>query len=363
MTEAFYLGSLCSSTWSQLPVELLKEIVLFVIATSTRDALSLRLMSRYFNGFILPILFQHVCLHSTEEILRFVIIISPKRKITIPALKSQLHTPPRALDLYSIMSLALTTMDRRPSAESALDRIAPVFTTIKCLAITAQNLSSHAFWMRKHLIRPRKVMIMHFGRPTHVNFRESVFSATTHLFTPVLFDGLRDSTIEDLPHLTHLAVHTRAQLSYESIRAVANMLYDALRRLPRLQQLVLARDDSTCSLQSLSHWSILLKKCTNDNRFIHLPYFRGAIEEWVDMVVGETDIWSRAEDWSKMDSPHRWTQQVEYMLRNEACRKLYRWQQIKGTGSWDVDLIERDDYREPAADPARRLFSDTVFPR
>lgn len=345
--------SLCSATWSELPVELLKEIFLFVTVTSTRDALILRLVSRYFNSFILPVLFQHVCLRSTEEILHFVAIISPKRKLVIPASKSHLHTAPRALDLYSIASLALTTTDRRPSTETALESIAPVFATVKCLAITAQNLSSHAFWMRKQHIRPEKVMLIHFGRPGRVNFHEPVFSNTTHLFTSVLFDGLRDSTIEDLPCLTHLAAYTRTQLPAVSIQKVVNMLQDVLTRLPNLQRLVLVLDDSECDIQSHLRWSVL-KQFTADSRFILLPFFRGTIVEWEEMVTGDDDVWSQAEEWSKMTSSHHYALQLECSAHKNVSPKLYRWLLSKGTWNWDVDMIERDGYREYVADPARR---------
>lgn len=341
-----------SSIWSQLPMEIVQEVVLILATSSTHDALNLRLVSRYFNSCVLPILFQHLRLQSTDQILRFAAVILPKKKSFIPALKStrRLHDIPRALDTYSVTSLALSTTDCVPSVENALESIAPVFVGLQYLAITSQNLSSHGYWIRKHPIRPRKVMILHFGRPAPFNFREPLFSSVTHLFTPLLFDGLRESSVSDLTSLTHLAVYTRSDITAVAIRSVTRQIHEALDTVPRLQRLVLSSDRD---LTFLRNWVAPLKECLQDHRFIILPSFRGALKEWEEMLSGDCDIWARADEW-EMNKPAN-----DYWYRSAPgigvnMRDMMAILSKRSYPEWDIDLVEKADFLDAASDPARR---------
>ncbi|KAJ7584067.1 hypothetical protein C8J56DRAFT_952545 [Mycena floridula] len=349
---AFFLGPLCATTWSELPPELLREIILFA-AADYPQALSLRLVSSYFNSCILPVIFRHVYLYSTQRILRVAATISPRRKIIVPALQPKLRTVSRALDTYMVDSMALCNPMRLPSAETALENVAAVFTGLRCLAITASNLSAHAFWLRKHSIRPTRVMVMHFGRPTAFNFREPIFSQVTHLFTPVLLGGHRGSSVEDLPALTHLAVQTHANVFDV---ALFDRLGKVLAKLPKLQRLVLCSREE----RNVTGLGLVRNPLAYDKRFILLPYFRGAREEWADIVLGGDDVWSRAEAWVAGDTWSRIKHEVRHCQRPGEFRNLYG---MVHDMEWEMDMIERANSWEPVSDPARQCERKYLLPR
>jgi hypothetical protein len=336
-------------------VELLREIILYLASTTAHSARELRLVSRYANIWVLPLLFRTLVLTAPEHITRFAATLLPKRKFHIPALKSKLHTFPRPLSSYTVESLALVINTRLPSIETALASVAPAFTHLKNLAITGQNMSSNAYWLRQYPIRPRKMMILHFGSPQMVNFREPIFESVTHLYTSVLV-GYRDSSVEHLPHLTHLAVHARIDLSEDLASRVTQLLRTTLESLPDLRTLVLVINSDEVYDTRLALWLRLLVECLKDKRFILLPYFRHPRMEWEAMLADEHTVWDRAQVWRRVESEDDFTQ-VQYrgdMLK--AVRSEHA--SLPGKkfmeADWEVDLIERDGFYPMDADPTER---------
>ncbi|KAF9455669.1 hypothetical protein BDZ94DRAFT_1315978 [Collybia nuda] len=343
------------AVWSRLPMELMREIILYVASTNGRSARELRLVSRYVNIWVLPLLFRTLVLTTPEHITRFAATLLPKRKFHIPALKSTLHTFPRPLSSYTIDSLALVVNSRLPSVETALASVAPAFTHLKTLVITGQNMSSNAYWLRQNPIHPQKMMILHFGSPQLVNFKEPIFQSVTHLYTSVLV-GYRESSVEHLPNLTHLAAHTRIDLSEDFATRVAHLLLATLESLPNLYSFVFVLNSDEISDSRLSLWSRLLEGCLRDKRFILLPYFRHPRMEWEAMLADEHTVWNRAQVWRRVKSEDNFTQ-IQYhsdMLKAVRAEHATLPNKKYMEADWEVDLIEREGFYAMDADPTER---------
>lgn len=315
---------------------------------SHQRASALRLVSRDVNVLVLPLLFRTLTFTTTDDVTRFTTTVLPKRRIHIPALKSNLHTMPRALSSYAVESLALAVSTRLPSIELALASVAPAFTSLKNLAITGQDLSAHAYWLRQHPIRPKRMMIPHYGRPHLVNYREPLFSAVTHLFTSVLF-GHRSSSVVDLPALTHLAVHARFGLSEGLMNEIATQLYDILAAAPNLRVLVISFDARSMFDARLEPWLCALGPCLRDKRICVLPYHRSPSLEWDALVSGESDIWAYAKAWQDVIAAGNDYNDLQaqlsvlFSMHAESIDIMGRKRHL----GWDIDLVERDNFQPP----------------
>lgn len=347
--------------WSRLPIELLREIILYLASTSLRTARQIRLVSRHTNVWVLPLLFHTLTLTTPDHVVRFASTLLPKRKIHIPALKSTLHTSPRALSSYNVESLALVVNARLPSVEIALANVAPAFTHVKNFVTTAQNLSSNAHWIRQHPIRPQHMMILHFGLPHTVNYREPVFDCVTHLYTSVLA-GHRGTSVLDLPRLTHLAVHTRVTLPELTALAVIDQILETLEALPNLEHFVLVLGSSLVYDPSLEKWKTRLEPCVLDKRFTVLPYFRDLKLEWQDMVEGRYHIWERAKAWCSVADED---DLVKIRHRSDIWKTLRMEHSLQPRKpletTWEIDLVQRDNYSSYEGDPVERSEDLFVF--
>lgn len=333
----------------------MREIILYVASTTAQNARGLRLVSRYANVWVLPLLFRTLVLTTPEHITRFAATLLPKRKFHIPALKSKLHTFPRPLSSYAVESLAFVVNTRLPSIETALASVAPAFTHLKTLVITGQNLSSNAYWLRQHPIHPQRMMILHFGSPQMVNFKEPIFQYVTHLYTSVLV-GHRFSSVEHLPHLTHLAAHARIDLSEDLASQVAQLILATLESLLDLHSFVLVLNSDEVYDSRLMLWFRVLEGCLKDKRFTLLPYFRHPRMEWDAMLADEHTVWHRAEVWRRVESEDNFTQ-IQYrgdMLKAVRAEYTLLPNKTYVEADWEVDLIERDGFFAMDADPTER---------
>lgn len=335
-------------------MELLREIILCLGSTSTRVACRLRLVSRIFNVWVLPLLFRTVTFTTPDDVTRFAATLLPKRKVHIPAMKSTLHTFPRPLSSYAINSLAFVVHTRLPSVEIGLASVAPAFTQVKNLVVTAQNLSSNAHWIRHHPIRPWYMMVIHFGFPHLFNYREPIFESVTHMYTSVL-TGLRDTSVADLPRLTHLAVHTRGGISGTAAWGVANQIAKTLGALPRLERFVLVLGDPPADVPQLEEWKEILGSCMHDKRFSLLPYFRDLRQEWQDIVEGRENLWDRADTWCSLEnetSPRKLCYLAALVNGQYPVPPVL--QKKPREPEWEIDLVQRVDYSPYEGDPAEK---------
>ncbi|RDB27033.1 hypothetical protein Hypma_005064 [Hypsizygus marmoreus] len=350
---------LSNDLWSRLPTELIREIILYLASTNRKTARQLRLVSRYANVWVLPMLFRIVTFTSPDHVTRFASTLLPKRKLHIPAMKSMLHTSPRPLSSYNIESVALVVNTRLPSVEIALASVAPAFSRVKKLVITAQNLSSNAHWLRQHPIRPNQMMILHFGSPHTVNFHEPIFQEVTHLYTSVL-SGYRETSVKDMPQLTHLAAHTRLNLPIELVACVAEEITQILTASTLLKQFVLVLDSD--GVFDNNNWIHLLEPCFRDQRFMVLPFFRNPRWEWRDMLRGRETIWDRANAWRSVE---RGDEATMILRRTEILASL-RSEQLslpRNAATWEIDLVERESYTPYEGDPTERLYKRTPYPK
>ena len=343
-------------------MELLREIILCLGSTSTHAACKLRLVSRNFNVWVLPLLFRTVTFTTPDHVTRFAATLLPKRKVHIPAMKSTLHTLPRPLSSYAITSLAFVVHTRLPSVEIGLASVAPAFTQVKNLVVTARNLSSNAHWIRHHPIRPRYMMVVHFGFPHLFNYREPIFESVTHLYTSVL-TGLRGTSVADLPCLTHLAVHTRGGISSFSAWGVANQIAKILGTLPRLKRFVLVLGDPPADEAQLEEWKELLGSCMHDKRFSLLPFFRELRREWQDIVEGRESVWDRADAWRSLENETS-ARKLSYLaaLVDGQYPVPSALQKKPQEPEWEIDLVQRVDYSPYEGDPAEKGdFADLLL--
>lgn len=351
--------TLSSEVWSRLPIELIREIILYLGSTSSQIARALRLVSRSTNVWVLPVLFRTLTFTTPDHITRFASTLLPKRKLHIPALKSNLHTFPRPLASYTIESIALVVNTRLPSVEIALASVAPAFARVKNLVITGQNLSSNAHWLRQHPIYPKQMMILHFGSPHMVNFREPIFHSVTHLYTSVLF-GYRNSSMVDLPQLTHLAVHTRTHPLADVAGEVVDQIRKTLQAMGQLQLFVLVlHSDANQGI-----WMRILEPCLADAKFVLLPYFRNPRMEWQGMLEDRNSVWDRARAWRGVGYRDLYVKilQRETILTVLRSEETCLEQKKHSDPEWEVDLVQRENYSPYEGDPTeRREATMTMF--
>jgi hypothetical protein len=317
--------------------------MLYAASTSPARARILRLVCRCVNVWILPILFRSLMLTSPDHISRFAATLLPKKKLRIPALNSRLHKFPCPLSSYIVESLTFVVQTRLPSVEIALASVAPAFSRLKNLVISGQNLSSNAHWLRQHPIHPERMMILHFGYPQLVNFREPIFQSVTHLYTSTLA-GHRDSSIADLPLLTHLAVHTRIDLPETSAIRVMKQLISTLQATPQLRCFVLALNSVGLRDPKLSHWLNILKPCFEDERFYLLPYYRDVHLECQDMMTSGSGVWERAKLWREVESQDG-ANKMRLMLSSIPRRDSDASQRTKNymNAVWNLDMVPQDN--------------------
>jgi hypothetical protein len=312
---------------------------------SNSRARTLRLVCRCVNYWILPILFHSLWLTSPDHISRFAATLLPKKKLHIPALKSHLHTFPCPLSSYIIESLAFVVQTRLPSVEIALESVAPAFSRLKNLVISGQNLSSNAHWLRQHPIHPQQMMILHFGFPHLVNFREPIFQSVTHLYTSTLA-GHRNSSVADLPLLTHLAIHTRIDLPESAVASFVEQLINTLEAIPQLQCLVLVLNSSGLRHPKLQSWTNVLKLCFCDERFFLLPFFRDVHLECQDVLESGSKVWDRAKLWRQVESQDD-TTKTRFMhsvsQNQDTSRRIKNYMDAV----WYIDLVQQDSSPTP----------------
>jgi len=356
MDGSFQDRELSDKLWSQLPLELIREIILILAQWNTEKARELRFVSNDINTLVLPILFRHVIMIFPEHVNRFTATLLPKRKNYIPALKSKLHVMPRMLSSYEVDSWVLVINDRRPSIESALASIAPVFVGLSKLAITGQNLSSNAFWLRQHAIHPTILLLVHYGSPHLVNFYDPIFKSVTHLYTCITH-GHRYSTVADLPCLIHLAVSTRPDLPETTARNVAASLAAILQVCDNLKSLVVVMELTGLDDPQYRIWEGWLKECLADKRFVFLPDYRTPRMEWGDIVHERGNLWDRASDWRHLDAigePMRSLLRQQLLDTSRKQRDLFPSLAHRREEEWEIDLVQRDNYHTQADDPDLR---------
>ncbi|KAJ3507094.1 hypothetical protein NLJ89_g6497 [Agrocybe chaxingu] len=338
--------------WNQLPLELKREILILLAETSSSEARQLRLVSSDVNILVLPVLFRDVVMTIPDHVARFTSTLLPKRKNYIPALKSKLHIMPRMLSTYKVDTWVFVVNDRRPSIETALANVGPVFTSVSKLAITSQNLATNAFWLRKHPIRPKTMMIVHYGSPHLVNFYDPIFQSVTHLYTCITH-GHRYSTVADLPSLTDLAVSTRAELPETTARNLVASLKEILKKSKSLQSLVFVVNADFLSEDWIA-WKKWLEPCSKDGRFTFLTLSQPPRREWYCITHGLPTIWDRAKKGRAEGlEPSKLLVFQKWMDKEREVNDLMDSYQER---EWEIDLVQRDDYHHPQADdPDLRL--------
>ncbi|KAF9449417.1 hypothetical protein P691DRAFT_812582 [Macrolepiota fuliginosa MF-IS2] len=372
------------SLWPALPVELKRLILELVAINDVHDARSLRLVSRDINVLVLPVIFSNISIEHMNDLTAVTSTIFPP-PTPYQKLRNTIPEPPRLLSSYNTTSLALLLRENLPSIENALATIGPVFSRIRCLAITSRNLSSNAFWLRANNVRPEYIMLPHHGSPRPVNWRDAIFSQVTHIFTSSL-DSHGPSTLSDLSNVTHIAVYTHTELLNDKIRYIAGKLEWLLDPLsfPRLQALVLAlgrfprpphhkpiryphdvlaRERYTTLL---SLWRTHLTLCLPSSKFYILPDPHCPHEEWENWIHGDSlDIWQQAAEY-RLRYPNS---MVLDPRKPEVARDLDQWLslirvdllQFSGLApiekdtlrmrraskiEWEIDLVQREGYRE-----------------
>lgn len=303
------------SLWPALPVELKRLILELVACDDANAARSLRLVSHDINILVLPIIFHDVLVENIADLLSVTRTISPPPS-ALHRLRNRIPDPPRLLSTYNTVSLALLLPESLPSIENALARVGSVFSRIRYLAITSRNLSSNAFWLRENQVRPTHIMLLHHGSPRPVNWRDKIFTHTTHMFTSSL-DAHGRSTLADLStNLTHLAVGTHSELVEDKIRCIADKLEWLLDpdTLPNLQSLVLAiqhfphpPSERICPhlivnysprgryTDLLMRWRTQLQCCLSSSKFYVLPDALYPRDEWDSWIYSDSpNIWRRA---------------------------------------------------------------------
>ncbi|KAF8641341.1 hypothetical protein AX16_010039 [Volvariella volvacea WC 439] len=348
--------ALSPELWSRLPIELLREILLFVVARDPRRGRQLRLISRHVNVWILPAFFQTLTLTTADRVIQFTSTLLPKRKITLPGLKSHLHVSPRPLSSYTITSLAYVINARLPSLEVAMAKVAPALTHLQNLAITGQNFISHAHWLRQSPIRPRFVMLLHFGRPQLVSFHEPIFQEVTHLYTAIL-DGSRMTSVADLPALSHLALHTRVSLDIPRASEIARTIVRTLQRLPRLKMLVFTINANHSDSVIIRTWRSVLEPCFADERFYFLPNFVSPRQEWTNIVTGLPNIWDRA----LLQPAYSPLILFELPIVEPQLDPSPIPPARKGEPEWEIDMVQRENFAETDEDPTELLYRRTTF--
>ncbi|KAG5652594.1 hypothetical protein H0H81_004425 [Sphagnurus paluster] len=331
-------------------------------SSDNRIARTLRLVSRYANVWVLPLLFRTLTFTSPDQVMRVASTLLPKRRIHIPALKSNLHTFPRVLSSYTIESLALVVNNRLPSVEIALAKIAPAFTQLKNLVISSSNLSANAHWLRQHPIYPTNIMILHFGSPCRVNYRDPVFQHATHLYVSSM-EGHRNSFVTDAPQLTHLAMHTRITHPFWVMTNFATIFLDLLKKTPRLELFVFVLNSDDIYDPKIDQWTLALSECLQDQRFVVLPHFRHPRMEWERMLSGKDSIWDCALTWRALLQGGHIHEILRY--RTEMAEELRAESELlsakKYAVDWEIDLVQREGYLPYQGDLTERREAARLY--
>ncbi|KAI0261890.1 hypothetical protein BC834DRAFT_421921 [Gloeopeniophorella convolvens] len=326
------------STWSNLPIELVAEILLYAAFASRADAYALCLVSSAVRRAVLPALYHNVLLRYAGQVPHFVAPFTAREKPF--AFPSALRNT-KLLAHAPIYSLALALPTKRPSLESALARVAPALGSLKHLALTAPLLGAHAHWLRASHIRPHTVMLYHLGRPAPVHFAEPFLRSITHLHTSTL-SGFRDSSLASLPALTHVALTTRATQASHAIDEVLASARRVLATCPNLKMLVLSLDGAHGVLPA--PWRAALSVAParqRDQRLYVLPYARRPRVEWHDIASGAPDVFDFARVWR--DAEARGLHATTVRLAAEAGARnaaLNSWKEDE----WDLDMMTAPGY-------------------
>ncbi len=244
---------LSPAIWSNLPIELVLQILLYAAFASRADAHALCLVSSAVRRAVLPALYHNVLLRSASQVPAFVSPFTAKQRRP----PYHYHSSPtdyndsdssrsssnaKLLAYIPIHALAIALPTKRPSLEVALARTAPALASLEHLALTAPLLGAHAHWLRAapHVC-PRTLMLYHFGRPAPVHFGEPFLRNVTHLYTSTLC-GFRGTSPASLPSLTHIALSTRATQPPSVIDEVLAAARRVLSTCPHLVMLVLSLD-------------------------------------------------------------------------------------------------------------------------
>ena len=386
---------LSPAVWSNLPIELVLQILLYAAFASRGDAHALCLVSSAVRRAVLPALYHNVLLRSASQVPAFVSPFTAKQRRP-----PYCHYPPLAasrghidnvtsggspntklLAHIPIHALALALPTKRPSLEVALARTAPALTSLEHLALTAPLLGAHAHWLRgaPH-VRPRTLMLYHLGRPAPAHFGEPFLRNVTHLYTSTLC-GFRGTSPASLPSLTHIALTTRATQPPTTIDEVLATAKRVLSTCPHLVMLVLSLDatgstptptaitsaaaaaaaaagNDTCPHEgsgTATHsivtlpvpWRAALAR-QRDPRLHVLPFALHARIMWQDVVAGADgggsgaqDVFACAQAWREAEA--RGATSVMLLLAAEAALRnaaLDSWKEDE----WDLDLMTAPGY-------------------
>ena len=374
---------LSSVIWSDLPIELVAQILLYAAFASRADAHALCLVSSAVRRAVLPALYHNVLLRSASQVPAFVSPFTAKQKRPpyhhYPYLAGHNNSSSSNAKLLAhipIHALALALPTKRPSLEVALARTAPALSSLEHLALTAPLLGAHAHWLRAapH-VRPRTLMLYHLGRPAPMHFGEPFLRNVTHLYTSTLC-GFRGTSPASLPSLTHIALTTRATQPLSVIDEVLTAARCVLSTCPHLVMLVLSLDStgSTPTPASIAAstaaaaatapscaqgsgtatpsiitlpipWRAALAR-QRDPRLHVLPFAPHARIMWWDIVAGGDgsgvqDVFACAQAWR--DAEARGATSVMLRLAAEAALRnaaLDSWKEDE----WDLDLMTAPGY-------------------
>ena len=422
LTTSLSPPPLSPTVWSNLPIELVTQILLYAAFASRADAHAFCLVSSAVRRAVLPALYHNVLLRSASQVPAFVSPFTAKQRRP-PYCHYPSPTSPRGRNSTSrndngfgssssnanakllahipIHALALALPTKRPSLEVALARTAPALTSLEHLALTAPLLGAHAHWLRAapH-VRPRTLMLYHLGRPAPMHFGEPFLRNVTHLYTSTLC-GFRGSSPASLPSLTHIALTTRATQPPSIIDEVLAAAKRVLSTCPHLVMLVLSLDatgstptpstitsaaaaaaaaNATCthggsgtatpSIITLPvPWRAALAR-QRDPRLYLLPFALHARIMWRDVVAGTEggggsgaqDVFACAQAWREAEA--RGATSVMLLLAAEAALRnaaLESWKEDE----WDLDLMTAPGYihgrsaDEGETDTRKYCFSDS----
>ncbi|KAI0278422.1 hypothetical protein BGY98DRAFT_541153 [Russula aff. rugulosa BPL654] len=378
---------LSPAVWSNLPIELVTQILLYAAFASRADAHAFCLVSSAVRRAVLPALYHNVLLRSASQVPAFVSPFTAKQRRPpyhyYPSPSghdnSSSSSNSKLLAHIPIHALALALPTKRPSLEVALARTAPALTSLEHLALTAPLLGAHAHWLRAapH-VRPRTLTLYHLGRPAPVHFGEPFLRNVTHLYTSTLC-GFRGTSPASLPSLTHVALSTRATQPPSVIDDVLAAARRVLSTCPHLVMLVLSLDSTgstptptaiaasaaaaaaAATPASCAHggigiatpsiitlpvpWRAALAR-QRDPRLHVLPFALHARIMWWDVVAGGEgsgvqDVFACAQAWR--DAEARGVTSVMLRLAAEAALRnaaLDSWKEDE----WDLDLMTAPGY-------------------
>ncbi|THH13000.1 hypothetical protein EW146_g7171 [Bondarzewia mesenterica] len=340
--------------WGNLPVELVREIFVALAMADRTDAKALCLVSKSIRRLVLPFLYHTILLRNTEQVVAFAAPFLPRRPPPFPLSSSPSSSRPVAS--FPVYSLALAVPAKRPSIEHALDSVAGAFTKVLNLAITAPLLGAHAFWLRKHDIRPTTFMLYHHGLPKPINFREAYFSQVTHLHTSTL-SGFHSSSLRDLPALTHVALMIRATQQESVMFEIICIMQDLLVDCRKIEMIVLSLDlpaprGQEAECYDLTRWNMVLRFASLNQRFFLLPYTRRARLEWHDIASNRSDVFSRAWEWRAIEEEQ--DVRLKEMKKNKVWERVYMEEEafVKWSDEyeWDLDLKQAPGYAHQKSD-------------